>query len=182
MGSYTCVDRLYALPQSLDPAYGVALVNTATAAQAGLTDIAAGWATWDELIADARAMAVGQGSGMTRAGFHFIGVKSLPAMFDSLILQNGGQAVTNGALTVNTPQGAAALGLQDVGKLEPGMRADMVAVDISDMLPGEDVHLAILSRSPADLKLVLVDGGKVEVDVRMRTAELYELMERADIA
>jgi len=76
----------------------------------------------------------------------------------------------------------AALGLQDVGKLEPGMRADMVAVDISDMLPGEDVHLAILSRSPADLKLVLVDGGKVEVDVRMRTAELYELMERADIA
>ncbi|MBP6789286.1 MAG: extracellular solute-binding protein [Candidatus Promineofilum sp.] len=123
VGSYTCGDRLYALPQSLDPAYGVALVNTATAAQAGLTDIAAGWATWDELIADARAMAVGQGSGMTRAGFHFIGVKSLPAMFDSLILQNGGQAVTNGALTVNTPQGAAALGLMkrlvDEGAIDP---------------------------------------------------------------
>ena len=123
VGSYACGDRLYALPQSLDPAYGVALVNTATAAQAGLTDIAAGWATWDELIADARALAVGQGSGMTRAGFHFIGAEALPAMFYSLILQNGGQAVTNGALTVNSPQGAAALGLMkrliDEGAIDP---------------------------------------------------------------
>jgi ABC-type glycerol-3-phosphate transport system substrate-binding protein len=123
VGAYLCDNRLYALPQSLDPVYGVALVNTVTAAQAGLTDIAAGWANWDELVADARALAAGQGSGMTRAGFHFIGADALPAMFYSLILQNGGQVVTNGTLTVNTPQGAAALGqmkrLVDEGAIDP---------------------------------------------------------------
>lgn len=123
VGAYVCGDRLYALPQSLDMAYGVALINTATAAQAGLTDIAAGWATWDELITDARALTTGQGSAMTRAGFHFISAETLPAMFYSLILQNGGQVVTNGALTVNTPQGAAALGLMkrlvDEGTIDP---------------------------------------------------------------
>jgi maltose-binding protein MalE len=123
VGRYVCGDRLYALPQSLDPVYGVALVNTATAAQAGLTDIAAGWATWDELIADARALAAGQGSAMTRAGFHFIGAEALPAMFYALILQNGGQVATDGALTVNTPQGTAALGLMkrlvDEGAIDP---------------------------------------------------------------
>jgi multiple sugar transport system substrate-binding protein len=123
VGAYVCGDRLYALPQSLDPAYGVAVVNTATAAQAGLSNIAAGWATWDELIVDARALTIGQGSGMTRAGFHFIDTEALPAMFQSLILQNGGQIVTNGALTVNTPQGASALGLMkrlvDEGAIDP---------------------------------------------------------------
>lgn len=123
IGDYLCGDRLYALPQSLDPVYGAALVNTAIAAQAGLSDVAAGWATWDELIADARALSIGQGSAMTRAGFHFISAEALPATFYSLILQNGGQVVTNGALTVNTPQGAAALGLLkrlvDEGAIDP---------------------------------------------------------------
>lgn len=124
IGDAICDNRLYALPQSLDPVYGVALVNTATAAQAGLSDVAAGWATWDELIADARALSVGQGSGMTRAGFHFIDAEALPAMFYALILQNGGQyAAADGALTVNTPQGAAALSLLkrlvDEGAIDP---------------------------------------------------------------
>lgn len=121
VGAYVCGGRLYALPQSLDSTYGVALVNTATA-QAGLID-ATGWATWDDLIADARALATGQGSAMTRAGFHFIGAEALPAMFYSLILQNGGQVMTDGALTVNTPQGAAALELMkrlvDEGVTDP---------------------------------------------------------------
>ena len=123
LGGYLCSNRLYALPQSLDPAYGAALVNTAAATQAGLTDIAAGWASWDELIADARTLSVGQGSAMTRAGFHFIDAEALPAAFFSLILQNGGQYLTNGALTVNTPQGAAAANLLkrlvDEGIIDP---------------------------------------------------------------
>ncbi len=123
LGGYLCDGRLYALPQSLDPAYGVALVNTTAATQAGLTDIAAGWASWDELIADARTLSIGQGSAMTRAGFHFIDAEALPATFYSLILQNGGQYLTNGALTVNTPQGAAAAGLLkrlvDEGAIDP---------------------------------------------------------------
>ena len=110
-GGYTCGDRLYGLPLSIDPPYGAALVNTAAAAQIGLADIAAGWATWDELIADSRALSIGQPGAMSRAGLHFIDAEALPAMFFALILQNGGQYLNNGVLTVNTPAGAAALGL-----------------------------------------------------------------------
>jgi len=85
-------------------------------------------------------------------------------------------------LEMATAGGAAVLGIADVGRLEPGMRADMIAVDVSGVLPGEDVCLAVLSRRPADVRLVMVDGESVEVDLEARTRELRELMERSDIA
>jgi cytosine/adenosine deaminase-related metal-dependent hydrolase len=86
-------------------------------------------------------------------------------------------------LDLATRGGAEALGLGDeIGRLNPGMRADMIAVDVRDALPGENVHLAVLSRSPADIVLRLVDGKPVEPDVEARTAELAELMEQQGIA
>lgn len=65
-------------------------------------------------------------------------------------------------LELATVGGAKALGLGDrIGTIEPGKRADLVAVDLSDVLPGEDIHLAVLSRAPSDVVLVLVDGVEV---------------------
>lgn len=58
--------------------------------------------------------------------------------------------------------GAEALGLaRSVGSLEAGKKADMIAIDASAILPGEELYLAVLSRSPDDVLLVLVDGRTV---------------------
>lgn len=96
--------------------------------------------------------------------------------------EDAGALLAKDVLEMATAGGAAALGIADVGRLEPGMRADMIAVDVSDMLPGEDIHLAVLSRTPSDVRLVVVDGVSVDMDVEARTRELRELMERSDIA
>ena len=80
------------------------------------------------------------------------------------------------ALRRATAGGAAALGLlHDIGTLEPGKRADMVAVDLSDALPGEDVWLSVLSRSPSDVLLTTVDGEEVVRGGALAKADIAEL-------
>lgn len=96
--------------------------------------------------------------------------------------EDAGVILAKDVLEMATAGGALALGMADVGKLEPGMRADMIAVDMGGMLPGEDVCLALLSRSRADVRLVMVEGVAVGADLEARTEELRELMERSDIA
>ncbi len=92
--------------------------------------------------------------------------------------EDAGALLAKDVLELATAGGAQALGLDDrIGRLEPGMRADMIAIDLGSMLPGEDVHLAVISRTPADVKLRLVDGVELEPDVEGRESELRELME-----
>ncbi len=96
--------------------------------------------------------------------------------------KDAGAMMAKNALELATAGGAAALGLLDrVGTLEPGKRADMVAVDTSAMLPGEDIWLIVLSRSPSDVVLSLVDGVEVvgggglsRVDIAETRARLVE--------
>jgi len=92
--------------------------------------------------------------------------------------EDAGALLAKDVLKLATAGGADALGLGDcVGRLAPGMRADMIAVDMSAMLPGQDVHLAVISRTPADVTLRLIDGIEVEPDVEAAHTELRELME-----
>lgn len=111
LGGYTCGDQLYGLPQEFNIEYGAALVNTQLAEEMGISDITAGWDSWDAFIADAQAMANVQDGVMTRAGYNFTGSDGMSATFYSLILQNGGQYLTDGSFSVNTPEGRAALEL-----------------------------------------------------------------------
>ena len=68
-------------------------------------------------------------------------------------------------LRLATVGGARALGLADrIGTIEPGKSADLIAVDLSKVLPGEDIWLAVLSRSPSDVRLVVVNGCEVVRD------------------
>ena len=58
--------------------------------------------------------------------------------------------------------GAEALGLGDItGTLEAGKRADIIAIDLNDMLPGEDIYLSIISSSPSDVVMVIIDGEEI---------------------
>ena len=95
------------------------------------------------------------------------------------VAEDAGAVLAKEILKLATAGGANALGLGDeIGRLTAGMRADMIAVDTSDMLPGEDVHLAVLSRTPEDVILRLVDGTPVECDVEACAVELREMLKR----
>jgi multiple sugar transport system substrate-binding protein len=111
LAGYDCDDKLYGVPQEFNIEYGAALVNTAMAEEAGLTNITDGWETWDDFIADVKQLAVLQDGVMTRAGYNFTGSDGIAATFYSLILQNGGQYLTDEGFSVNTPEGMKALEL-----------------------------------------------------------------------
>jgi cytosine/adenosine deaminase-related metal-dependent hydrolase len=79
--------------------------------------------------------------------------------------EDAGVLTAKSVLNLATMGGAAALGLSDrIGSLEPGKRADMIAVDVGDMLPGADPWLTVISKSPADVRMTLVDGAEIARD------------------
>ena len=128
LAGYACGDKLYGVPQEFNIEYGAALVNTAAAEEAGIADITAGWDSWDDFIADAKQLATVQDGVMTRAGYHFTASDAIPATFYSLILQNGGQYLSDAGYDVNTPEGMAALELMkkmvDEGVVDPVLFSD----------------------------------------------------------
>jgi multiple sugar transport system substrate-binding protein len=128
LAGYVCAEQLFGIPQEFNIEYGAALVNTRLAAEAGLDDITQGWANWDEFIADAKQLAVVQDDVMTRAGYNFTGSDGIAATFYSLILQNGGQYLTDAGFEVNTPEGKKALELMkrfvDEGLVDPVLYND----------------------------------------------------------
>jgi multiple sugar transport system substrate-binding protein len=123
VGGFICDDKLYGLPQEFNIEYGAVLVNTEIAAEAGLDDVTAGWEDWDALIADAQKLTTTEGDVITRAGFHFTGSDGIATMFHSLILQYGGEYLTEDGYKVNTPEGMQALehmkSLVDAGLIDP---------------------------------------------------------------
>ncbi len=128
VAGYICNGKLYGAPQEFNIEYGAVLVNTQIAEEVGLTDITKGWSSWDDFIADAKQLAVTQDGVMTRAGYNFTGSDGLTASFYSLILQNGGQYLTDDGFKVNTPEGKAALELLkrfvDEGLVDPTLFND----------------------------------------------------------
>ncbi len=128
LGGYNCGDKLYGIPEEFNIEYGAVLVNTQIAADAGIENVTDGWADWDAFIADASAMVGLQDGIMTRAGYHFTASDAIPATFYSLILQNGGQYLSDDTFSVNTPEGEAALTfmkrLVDEGLVDPVLYND----------------------------------------------------------
>ena len=128
LGGYVCDGKLYGIPQEFNIEYGAILVNTGLAEEAGITDITKGWENWDAFIADGKKLAVLQDGVMTRAGFHYTAMDAISAMFYSLIVQNGGQYLTEKGFSVNTPEGRKALELMkrmvDEGLVDPVLFTD----------------------------------------------------------
>jgi 5-methylthioadenosine/S-adenosylhomocysteine deaminase len=65
------------------------------------------------------------------------------------------------ALRMATREGALALGLDDVGAIAPGMRADLIAVDLSStpFVPVDDpVTALVYGGSPERVVLTMVEG------------------------
>lgn len=83
------------------------------------------------------------------------------------------------ALTMATSGGAAALGLNDVGMLKPGMKADLVLVDFRrpHLYPRHDLiaHLVYAAQS-ADVDTVIINGEIVMEGRRVLTMDEEEVM------
>ena len=111
LGGNTCDDTLYGLPEESNLEYGAVLVNTQMADAAGTSTT--GWSTFDEFIADGKALTVVQDGAVTRAGYHFTAGDGLAHTFLSLILEAGGNYLNEDAtaFTFDTPEATEALTL-----------------------------------------------------------------------
>ncbi len=103
------------------------------------------------------------------------------------VAQDASVLTAKTVLELATIGGARTLDLDgQTGSLTPGKRADIIAVDLSRALPSEDVHLAVLSRSPEDVKMAMVDGVEivsdgelVGLDIDACRSELVERLEHS---
>ncbi len=86
---YVYDGRLYGLPNEFNIENGAALVNPAMFEEAGL-EYPPQWESWDDLIADAKAMTKYEGGVMTVAGFDFVAGDGVPFILLAGILQKGG--------------------------------------------------------------------------------------------
>jgi len=129
IGGYVCDDTLYGFPQEFNIEYGATLVNTDIAAAANV-DTSAGWATWDEFIADAKTLTEIRDGVITRAGYNFTAADALVYSFFSLILQGGGQFLADdgSSFTIDTPEPREAIALMqsmvDEGIIDPELFND----------------------------------------------------------
>lgn len=79
--------------------------------------------------------------------------------------KDAGVFTAKDVLSMATIGSAKALGLDDyIGTLEPGKCADFIAVNISRMLPMEDIFSTVISGAPSDVVLTVVDGVEVARD------------------
>ena len=126
---FTCDETLYGFPQEFNIEYGATLVNTEMAEAAGV-DATAGWASWDEFKADAKAMTETRDGAITRAGYHFTAGDGLAFSFFSLILQAGGHFLADDgqSFTIDTPEAREAVALMqsmvDEGITDPTLFND----------------------------------------------------------
>ncbi|MBC9245829.1 8-oxoguanine deaminase [Paracoccus sp. 11-3] len=85
------------------------------------------------------------------------------------------------ALEIATLGGARVLGRRDIGALKPGMQADLVLWDVSELpAAGQwDPVAALIFCAPIRPKAVYVQGRAVVADYRLLTADTRDLQARA---
>ncbi|MCE5198876.1 MAG: amidohydrolase family protein [Armatimonadota bacterium] len=151
--------------------------------------LGAGVAPVTELLIEGARVSLGTDSAGSCMRLDFFEEMRFALGIARAVRQEAAMLMAKDVLRMATIGGAETLGLDEsVGTLEVGKRADMVAVDISKMLPGECVELAIISRSPSDVIFTMVDGVEISrngratmVDELTCEAELKEHMERSGV-
>ncbi len=125
--------------------------------------LGAGVAPLREFRAANARVGLGTDSSASALSFDFFEEMRFAVSLHRAVAEDAGAITANDVLIHATLGGAQALGLSaEIGTLEVGKRADLIAIDTSAMVPGEDLGLAIVSRSPSDVTLVLVDGNRLE--------------------
>ncbi|RZW11137.1 MAG: 8-oxoguanine deaminase [Rhodobacteraceae bacterium] len=102
------------------------------------------------------------------------------AMLLQRVARGADQMSAREALEIATVGGAAVLGRDDIGRLRPGMRADLALWDISGVeSAGSWDPAAILLAGPERVAHLFVEGRQVVADGRMTTVDMPSAMEKA---
>jgi len=106
----------------------------------------------------------------------------LLARLDAAPNQNGGNVTSvRTALEIATRGGAAVLGRDDIGSLEPGKAADFIAIDMNKLEYAGAQHdqvAAVLLASPTTVDHSFVHGKAVVSEGRLTGLEIEPLIER----
>jgi cytosine/adenosine deaminase-related metal-dependent hydrolase len=106
----------------------------------------------------------------------------LLARLDAAPNQSGGDIMTvRTALEIATLGGAAVLGRDDIGSLEPGKTADFIALDMSKLEYAgaqSDMVAATLLAAPTTVSHNYVGGNAVVADGHLVNLEMEPLIER----
>ena len=108
LDGYYCGGKLYGLPNEFNLENGGVLVNPALFEAHGVA-YPPKWATFSDLVADAKQLAEFDGETMTRAGFQYVNWDGLPFAFFAGILQQGGNYMAEDGQHFNfdTPEARA---------------------------------------------------------------------------
>ncbi|MBT8424450.1 MAG: amidohydrolase family protein, partial [Silicimonas sp.] len=102
------------------------------------------------------------------------------AMLLQRVARGADQMSAREALEIATVGGASVLGRDDIGRLRPGMRADLALWDISGVeSAGSWDPAAILLAGPERVAHLFVEGRQVVADGRVTTVDLPSAMEKA---
>lgn len=141
--------------------------------------LGAGVAPLTRLLAAGAAVGLGTDSAASCTRTDFFEEMRFAVALQRAVRKEAAALTAKEVLRVATIGGAVALGLADsVGSLEPGKRADMVALSTNELLPGEDIWLGLISRSPADVVCCVVDGAEVVTEGRLANIDISECRAR----
>ncbi len=113
-----------------------------------------------------------------------LGLEARQAMLVARLKDGPAAMGAREALEIATLGGARVLGRSDIGALKPGMQADLVLWDVSDLpLAGQwDPVAALIFCAPIRPRAVYVGGRAVVDDHRLLTADPRDLRARAEKA
>ncbi|MGQ9455561.1 MAG: amidohydrolase family protein [Armatimonadota bacterium] len=135
-----------------------------------------GIAPVSELAKRGARVGIGTDSAGTRIRFDFFEEMRLALALQRVRTRDASSVSARDTVEWATRGGAEALGMGNlVGTLEPGKFADLIAVDLADVLPSEDIWLAVLSRCREDVRLVVIDGVELVRDGKLLGLSLSEV-------
>ena len=144
--------------------------------------LASGIARVAELLGDGIHLALGADGAACSNGLDAFMELRLAALLHKV--RGGPEAVPAAtALHMATRGGALAMGLNDVGSIEVGHKADVVLVDLQQphLYPpaGDLVSRVVYSARASDVRTVLIDGKVVVRDGELQTAKLSSVLAAA---
>ena len=102
-----------------------------------------------------------------------------------LHFNDGGAADAHELVEAGTRRGAAALGRDDLGRIEPGARADLVVIDMGKphLQPVSDpLRTMVWNVNRADVAATLVDGRYLVRDGALQTGDERDIVRRGAAA
>ncbi len=130
-----------------------------------------------ELVWSGAVVGLGTDSAGTCLRFDFFEEMRSALAMQRARAQDAAVVSAKDVIELATIGGARALGLDSrIGTLEPGKSADFVTVDLSDVLPTEDIWLAILSRNVGKVHTVVVNGEDVVKSGKLQSLDRAHIL------